>query len=72
VLAIALAPRLVRADNTEPFFYSDDAAMTGGTVVASTRDAGAIWYNPAGLGGIRRGQIDLSGSVEAFWAPAPS
>lgn len=55
--------RTARAENTEPFFYSDDAAMTAGSVVATTRDAGAIWYNPGGLGGIRRGQIDLSGSA---------
>lgn len=62
-LAVLGAPHVARADNTEPFFYSDDAAMTAGSVVAPTRDAGAIWYNPAGLGGIRRGQIDLSGSA---------
>ena len=52
-----------RADNTEPFFYSDDAAMAAGAVGATTRDAGAIWYQPAGLGGIKRGEIDLSGSA---------
>jgi hypothetical protein len=63
ILAVLAASRVARADNTEPFFYSDDAAMTAGSVVAPTRDAGAIWYNPAGLGGIRRGQIDLSGSA---------
>lgn len=55
--------RTARAENTEPFFYSDDAAMAAGSVVASTRDAGAIWYNPSGLGGVKRGQIDLSGSA---------
>ena len=55
--------RAARADNTEPFFYSDDAAMTAGAVGATTRDAGAIWYQPAGLGGIKRGEIDLSGSA---------
>ncbi len=60
--AVALA-RTAQADNTESFFYSDDAAMTAGTVSATTRDAGAVWYNPAGLGGIKRGQIDLSGSA---------
>lgn len=62
-MGLVAAPRTSRADNTEPFFYSDDAAMTGGAVVAWTRDAGAIWYNPGGLGGVRRGQIDLSGSA---------
>src|SRR5690606_7658934 len=37
-----------------------------GSVVAKTRDAGSIWYNPAGLGGNRRGQIDLSATTFAI------
>jgi hypothetical protein len=61
----ALLPRSAAAGNTDSFYYSDDAAMTAGAVVATTRDAGAIWYNPAGLGGIRRGQVDLSGTTFA-------
>mgnify|MGYP002381664649 CR=1 FL=1 len=62
-LVVLFSAKSAAADNTEPFFYSDDAAMTAGAVSAITRDAGAIWYQPAGLGGIKRGSIDLSGSA---------
>lgn len=58
--------REASAGNSDSFYYSDEAAMTAGSVVAKTRDAGAIWYNPAGLGGIQRGQIDLSATTFAI------
>jgi hypothetical protein len=60
------APRLARADTEEGFYYSDDAALVAGAVVAWTRDAGAIWYNPAGLGGLVRPQLSLNGSAYAL------
>lgn len=58
--------REAHAGNSDSFYYSDDAAMTAGSVVAKTRDAGSIWYNPAGLGGNQRGQIDLSATTFAI------
>jgi hypothetical protein len=61
-LALSL-PTRASAQNTDSFFFSDEAAMTAGVVTAVTRDSGAIWYNPAGLGGVQRGQIDLSASA---------
>ncbi|HEU4539349.1 MAG TPA: hypothetical protein VFS00_34760, partial [Polyangiaceae bacterium] len=62
--ALALAcPGRAFAQNTDSFFFSDEAAMAAGAVAATTRDSGAIWYNPAGLGGVKRGQIDLSASA---------
>jgi hypothetical protein len=51
------------AQNTDSFFFSDEAAMTAGAVTATTNDSGAVWYNPAGLGGVKRGQVDLSASA---------
>ncbi|HEU4411754.1 MAG TPA: hypothetical protein VFS43_41310 [Polyangiaceae bacterium] len=61
-LALSL-PTRASAQNTDSFFFSDEAAMSAGAVTATTRDSGAIWYNPAGLGGLQRGQIDLSASA---------
>jgi hypothetical protein len=51
------------AGNTDSFYYSDDAALTAGAVVAKTRDAGSVWYNPAGLGGNTRGEVDFNGTA---------
>ncbi len=44
-------------------YFGDAAAMTGGSGMALYRGGGAAWYNPAGLVGNRRGQVDLSASV---------
>lgn len=63
---VALAPTPARADTEEGFYYSDDAALMGGAVTAWTRDSGAIWYNPAGLGGAVRPQLTLNGTVYAL------
>lgn len=63
---VLASARRAQAGNSDSFYYSDDAAMTAGSVVAKTRDAGSIWYNPAGLGGNQRGQIDLSATTFAI------
>jgi len=44
-------------------YYGDAAAMTGGAGMALYRGGGSAWYNPAGLVGNRRNQVDLSASV---------
>ncbi len=51
------------AQNAEPFFYSDDAALTSGAVAAYPAEPGAVFYNPAGLGALHRSRVSLSGSV---------
>jgi hypothetical protein len=52
-----------RAGNDDEVFVGNRAAMMGGAVTAVVRDGSAAWYNPAGLGGVERDQIDASASV---------
>jgi hypothetical protein len=52
-----------RAQNTGPFYYSEDAAKVAGAVVARPGDSAAIHYNPAGLASITRGRVSANGSV---------
>lgn len=52
-----------RAANQDSVFLGNTAAMTGGAVTAVIRDGEAAWYNPAGLGGVRRNSIDISASA---------
>jgi hypothetical protein len=52
-----------RAGNEDSFLYGDQAALTGGAVVATSANTASIWYNPAGLGLNDRGRFDLSGTA---------
>jgi hypothetical protein len=52
-----------RAGNDDELFVGNRAAMSGGAVSATVTDSSAIWYNPAGLGGAERAQIDVSGTA---------
>lgn len=54
---------VARAQNADSFFYSNEAALTGGAVVAVPGDEGAAWYNPAGLGSVKRNRLNANGSV---------
>ncbi len=51
------------AENQDPFFLSNEAALTAGAVTAVSGDSGAPWYNPAGLVTIERSSINISSSA---------
>ncbi len=51
------------AQNTEGFFYSEDAALLAGAVTARPADNASLWYDPAGLAAIERGRVSANGSV---------
>ncbi len=52
-----------RAQNADQFYYSNEAALTAGAMVAVPGDDGAVIYNPAGLGALHRTQLNANGSV---------
>jgi hypothetical protein len=52
-----------KAQNVDPFFFGDEAALSAGSVVASGRDSGALWYNPAGFGGLQKASVSASAST---------
>lgn len=51
------------AQNTDSFFFSDDAALMAGAVVAQPGEAAGAWYNPASLGALERPRVVVNGSV---------
>jgi hypothetical protein len=64
LLALALlAPVPAGASNPESTPLSTEAALTGGAVLAGDDPAGAGWYNPASLGGLRRSSAQLGASA---------
>jgi hypothetical protein len=71
-LALALAifvlfsfapARRARAGNDDGVLLGNEAAMAGGAVTAIVADGSATWYNPAGIAGVDRDTLDLSGSA---------
>jgi opacity protein-like surface antigen len=62
-IAATLASGAAHAGNEDELLVGNDAALVGGAVVATVHDGGAIWYNPGGLGGITRHQLDLTTSA---------
>ena len=64
LLAVALAGG-ARADdaNYRPYVVGGRAAGMGGAFTALADDGSGPWYNPGGLGFVRRSQLSLSGSV---------
>lgn len=62
ILLLAV-PSASHAGNSRSFLLGDEAAITGGAGIAVFRDSGSLWYNPAGLGGLTRGRMELTGTV---------
>jgi long-subunit fatty acid transport protein len=60
---VALAPRAARAGNDEGVAVRDEAALTANTVAATVSDGSSLFYNPAGLGGVDRDQIDVAATA---------
>lgn len=60
---VLLAPSVARAGNGDGVLVGNEAAMTGGAVAATVSDGSGTWYNPAGLGNIERGAVDVSGNI---------
>ena len=63
LLVTASMGRPAEAGNQEAVFLGNQAAMSGGAVVAWVSDGGVPWYNPAGLATIERTSVDLSASA---------
>jgi hypothetical protein len=61
-LALLVTPE-AHAQNTDSFLFSDEAALNAGAMCAVPGDAGGIWYNPASLGALKRGRVNVNGSV---------
>src|SRR5690606_33421886 len=47
-------------------FAGPESATSAGAGVAVTRDSDAIWYNPAGLGGLERSKLNANLSAFIF------
>lgn len=57
--AAALEPGDARAD-VQPILVGNDAMLSGGAVLATVKDAGAAWYNPAGLAFVDKSSVEIS------------
>ncbi len=73
VVALGLLSVSNPARAESPYAMSNEAALSGGAVLAQGQEVGSFWYNPAVLGGVDRAETEVNG--EAFgarWTRAPN
>jgi hypothetical protein len=58
-----MVPSMCRAGNDEGILLGNDAALAAGAVTATAGDGGALQYNVALIGAVRRSQLDASGNL---------
>lgn len=58
VFFFGITPR-ARAD-VQPILVGNDAMLSGGAVLATVKDGGAAWYNPAGLAFVQKNSVEIS------------
>ncbi|MBT9557363.1 MAG: hypothetical protein IV100_15090 [Myxococcales bacterium] len=71
LLVAALRAPPAAGGNLDSYFIGNTAAMMAGAITAATRDAEALWYNPAGLAlagvdGRPRTSLEVSGTAFAL------
>jgi hypothetical protein len=60
---LLVASPTAQAGNDEGIPVGDEAALTGNTVAATVSDGSSLFYNPAGLAGAERDQVDVAATV---------
>ncbi len=65
-VVVGLSSSVARAGNDDGVLLGNEAAMTGGAVVATVGDGSGVWYNPAGIARVRRASVDVNGSAFAL------
>jgi hypothetical protein len=63
LLAASSASGVALAGNLDSYYMSGEAALQAGAITADTRDGGAMWYNPAGLGDIAGLRLDVGANA---------
>lgn len=66
VVVLASPAAAARAGNDDSVLLGNEAAMTGGAVVATVGDGSGAWYNPAGIAQVARSTVDVNGSAFAL------
>lgn len=61
--ALALVPRLAAGSGGSAPMLGNEAALTGGALVAAGRGGSMAWYNPAGLAVNRHGRVEATAQL---------